>query len=57
MGSHAAPNRRKRALLLPLGLMLLAVLLGVPRADGAPASADACRTTGTELPRGDCGPF
>ncbi|MFD9467018.1 glycoside hydrolase family 16 protein [Streptomyces sp. NPDC060027] len=58
MGSHAAPGRRRRALLMPLGLVLLAgALFWVPRADGAPRSADACHDTGTVLPRGDCGPF
>ncbi|MDN3025839.1 glycoside hydrolase family 16 protein [Streptomyces sp. S.PB5] len=58
MGSHAAPNGRKRALLVSMGLVFLAALLGIPRADGAPdAPGDACGTTGTALPRGDCGPF
>ncbi|MCX5008179.1 glycoside hydrolase family 16 protein [Streptomyces sp. NBC_00638] len=58
MGSHAAPGRRRRALFMPLGLVLLAgALFWVPRADGAPRSADACHDTGTALPRGDCGPF
>lgn len=58
MGSHAAPGRRRRALLMPLGLVLLAgALFWVPSADGAPRTADACRSTGNALPRGDCGPF
>lgn len=57
MGSHAAPKRRGRALWPSMSLLLLVALVGVPRAEGAPVSADACRATGTELPRGDCGPF
>ncbi|MGW3665044.1 glycoside hydrolase family 16 protein [Streptomyces sp. NPDC005141] len=58
MGSHAAPGLRRRALLLSLGLVLLSgALFWVPRADGAPRSADACHDTSTVLPRGDCGPF
>ncbi|MFJ9150506.1 hypothetical protein ACIRP7_21035 [Streptomyces sp. NPDC102270] len=58
MGSHAAPHHRKRILVTAASLLLVAGgLLGLPRADGAPAPADACRTTATRLPRGDCGPF
>lgn len=58
MGSHAAPGRRRRALLMPLGLVLLAgALFWVPGADGAPRPTDACRSSGNALPHGDCGPF
>lgn len=58
MGSHAAPGRYRRALLMPVGLvLLLGALVRVPGADAAPRSADACRGTGNALPRGDCGPF
>jgi hypothetical protein len=58
MGSHAAPHHHKRIL----------VTASEPpargrRPPGTAASrrgtrpADACRTTATHLPRGDCGPF
>ncbi|MEV0438814.1 glycoside hydrolase family 16 protein [Streptomyces spectabilis] len=58
MGTHAAPHRRRRpALFAAVGVTLLAGLLGLPSADGAPRSADACRTAGAALPRGDCGPY
>lgn len=57
MGSHAAPHHRRRGLLLSAGLLLVAGLLWLPRADAAPESADACHTTSARLPRGDCGPF
>lgn len=58
MGSHAAPHHHKRILVMVSSLLLVGGgLLGLPRADGAPAPADACRTTATHLPRGDCGPF
>lgn len=60
MGSHAATTgrRRRRPLVFgSLGVALLAALLSVPSAGGAPVSADACRTGGTAMPVGDCGPF
>lgn len=57
MGSHAAPHHTRRRLLVPVVLLMVAALLGAVRADGAPASADACRTASVDLPHGDCGPF
>ncbi|MFC7303915.1 glycoside hydrolase family 16 protein [Streptomyces monticola] len=57
MGAHSVPKRRRTALAGTVGAALIAALLFTPAADGAPRSADACRTAETRLPRGDCGPF
>ncbi|MFE6488249.1 glycosyl hydrolase family 16, partial [Streptomyces sp. NPDC057757] len=58
MGSHAAPHHVRRVfLLVSTAVVLVAALLWLPRADGAPVSADACGSTAVSLPRGDCGPF
>ncbi|MEU6032500.1 glycoside hydrolase family 16 protein [Streptomyces tauricus] len=58
MGSHAAPHHlRPHFTLVSMAAVLVAALLWLPRADGAPARTDACGSTATRLPRGDCGPF
>lgn len=58
MGSHAAPHHHRRFLVTTASLLLVGGgLLGLPRADAAPPSTDACHTTAAHLPRGDCGPF
>lgn len=59
MAKHARRRRRRTPLVAAVGAAVMAALSLAPTTSTAAVtpSADACRTTSTSMPRGNCGPF